>query len=217
MNHTKSLQEQLNEKLAKINGKQHQPYLEDERPEVFDNRNITQVSNNSAAGSFVWPERFSEEERQLIGIEIADAREKLNMTQGTLARLSDITAAEMSRIETGKVVRIDKATIKRIGRILNKDFNEEIQAICTPTKKSDKSMVASSDGRKLDIVNERTLRIGGHNFEFKCTISEYDFKIVLKSDQLVHDTTIYQGRRVGDALFLTALKEIINVVDKGIQ
>lgn len=214
--HTKSLQEQLNEKLNKING-QHQPYLNDGKDEVFDNRlNKPHQPMASSAASFVWPERFSEEERQLIGIEIADTREKLNMTQGTLARLTGIAAAEISRIETGKVVRIDKATIKNIGHVLGKDFNEEVQAICTPSKRSDKSIVASTNGRGLTLSDERTVRIGGHNFEFKCSISDYDFKVVLKSDDLINETTIYQGKRAVDGLFLDALKEIARLVNKGL-
>lgn len=214
--HAKSLQEQLAEKLNKING-QHQPYLSDGKDEVFDNRlNKPHQPMASSAASFVWPERFSEEERQLIGIEIADTREKLNMTQGTLARLTGIAAAEISRIETGKVVRIDKATIKNIGHVLGKDFNEEVQAICTPSKRSDKSIVASTNGRGLTLSDERTVRIGGHNFEFKCSISDYDFKVVLKSDDLINETTIYQGKRAVDGLFLDALKEIARLVNKGL-
>ena len=74
--HTLSLEEQLKAKLRdidkeKINGKSG----------TFDNRDSqVQKQETIGAGSFIWPNKFSEEERQLIGVEICDAREREGMS-----------------------------------------------------------------------------------------------------------------------------------------
>jgi len=215
-----SLNEQLAAKLGSIEtnknkNHQYQPYEHDDRDDIFDNRNLSSNADNKEnAANFEWPERFDEEQRQLIGAEICNARQQANMSQTTLGRYCNLTTQQISAIENGKVARIDKATIKRIGHYLKKDFNEEMMYICSPSNKP--TAVSSTKGRELILDDEHTIKLKGHNFEIRCTLSEYDFKITMKTPQLVDETTIYQGKKANDILFLEALKEVVKRINKGI-
>ena len=134
-----------------------------------------------------------------------------------MARATGLDQGYISSIERGKKVNIDKATIKKIGRVFGKDFNEEVMYICMrPTKNAGKSMIASTEGPSLIVDKEHTMSVRGHNFAFKCTISTTDFKVILKSEVLGDEKVIYQGKIAKDVLFLEALKAVAKLVDKGI-
>ena len=213
-----SLREQLAQQIAELDSKN----AEKEEPVIMDLRQNPPKHIGPKSDSvfdFEWPEKFTPDQRVVIGEGIAAARKKAGITQTGLERLCDLGGNTISNLENGKVARIEKALLKKISFHVRDDFNQLIKDACdlyNPKAKAErKNAMMAVESRLLIDEEDRqvTRNIKGPDFHLRVVISNDNFKLVMVEESI--EQLIYEGKRTRDALFLEALDKVVSIVKKG--
>lgn len=167
-----------------------------------------EAKRQNDARSFIWPEKFTPEQRVAIGLGIKEARNKEGLTQGSLEKLCKLNVGFVSVIESGRSAAIDKVMIKKIGVILHDDFNVMVRDACAPK-------LSFVPGAQLVTDEEKTYKITGDTFAWRCRADSDTFQVTFINKD-GEETSINSGKRDKNNLFVQSLKKIISIIEKGL-
>lgn len=214
---TRSLADKLRAELQAIEKQEEEQKRKAEIPSFIrpkeEPKIVTTPASNSA-GSFVWPDKFTEYQRMIIGKGIQDARKLAKLTQEGLARLTGLSAAYISQVETGRAATIDKDMIKKIGLPMKEDFNDLVMDACTaPVSHKEQKQVIQAVNSGVEIEQDQTYRIKTSDFCFVCSFDSKNYSITMEKKD-GDDCLLFEGVKSDDSVFLNALDALLKLIKK---
>lgn len=186
--------------------------------EKFDVHGIT------TRKSLGWPEKLTHDQRELFGIGLKDLRNKLGYAQEYLGKLCNFQIGYVSNLENGKVASISFGLLGTLAHNLQNDLIDLMKSVLTPAKNHNTTNNETDQRRAytrrepsgLIFDQERTYKLRGDGFEFRCSIDDGRYKLEMIEAGASEDVLIWKGTNSSAPTFVAALKQIAKLIEKGV-